>query len=140
MKSLTKDVEFLVDSGTWEKLPWSGWHINKNGYVSCFGVPLHQVVAYLNNMIPAWGEVIDHKNRNRLDIEAINVSALEVFDNDAEVTVDALIEKGIIKDARDGVKILGNGELTKKLNVKVNAYSESAKAKIEELGGKAEVI
>ena len=80
------------------------------------------------------------KNRNRLDIEAINVSALEVFDNDAEVTVDALIEKGIIKDARDGVKILGNGELTKKLNVKVNAYSESAKAKIEELGGKAEVI
>ena len=80
------------------------------------------------------------KNRNRLDIEAINVSALEVFDNDAEVTVDALIEKGIIKDARDGVKVLGNGELTKKLNVKVNAYSESAKAKIEELGGKAEVI
>ena len=63
-----------------------------------------------------------------------------MFDNDAEVTVDALIEKGIIKDAMDGVKILGNGELTKKLNVKVNAYSESAKAKIEELGGKAEVI
>ncbi len=80
------------------------------------------------------------KNRNRLEIEAINVSALEVFDNDAEVTVDALIEKGIIKNAMDGVKILGNGELTKKLNVKVNAYSASAKAKIEELGGKAEVI
>ena len=80
------------------------------------------------------------KNRNRLEIEAINVSALEVFDNDAEVTVDALIEKGIIKNAMDGVKILGNGELTKKLNVKVNAYSASAKAKIEELGGQAEVI
>ena len=80
------------------------------------------------------------KNRNRLEIEAINVSALEVFDNDAEVTVEALIEKGIIKNAMDGVKILGNGELTKKLNVKVNAYSASAKAKIEELGGKAEVI
>ena len=80
------------------------------------------------------------KNRNRLEIEAINVSALEVFDNDAEVTVDALIEKGIIKNVMDGVKILGNGELTKKLNVKVNAYSASAKAKIEELGGKAEVI
>ena len=80
------------------------------------------------------------KNRNRLEIEAINVSALEVFDNDAEVTVDALIEKGIIKNAMDGVKILGNGELTKKLNVKVNSYSASAKAKIEELGGKAEVI
>ena len=80
------------------------------------------------------------KNRNRLEIEAINLSALEVFDNDAEVTVEALLEKGIIKDAHDGVKILGNGELTKKLNVKVNAYSASAKAKIEELGGKAEVI
>ena len=80
------------------------------------------------------------KNRNRLDIEAINISALEVFDNDTEVTIDALLERGIIKDVRDGVKILGSGELTKKLNVKVNAYSESAKAKIEELGGKAEVI
>ena len=80
------------------------------------------------------------KNRNRLEIEAVNVSALEVFDNDAEVTIDALLEKGIIRDAMDGVKVLGNGELTKKLNVKVNAYSASAKSKIEELGGKAEVI
>ena len=77
---------------------------------------------------------------NRLEIEAINLSALEVFENDAEVTIDALLEKGIIKSAKDGVKVLGNGTLTKKLNVKVNAYSESAKAKIEELGGKAEVI
>ena len=80
------------------------------------------------------------KNRNRLEIEAINLGVLEAFDNDAEVTVETLLEKGIIKDAKDGVKILGNGTLTKKLNVKVNAYSESAKAKIEELGGKAEVI
>ena len=79
-------------------------------------------------------------NRNSLDIEAINLGALEAFDNDAEVTVEALLEKGIIKSAKDGVKILGNGTLTKKLNVKVNAYSESAKSKIEELGGKAEVI
>ena len=79
-------------------------------------------------------------NRNSLDIEAINLGALEAFDNDAEVTVEALLEKGIIKSAKDGVKILGNGTLTKKLNVKLNAYSESAKAKIEELGGKAEVI
>ena len=78
------------------------------------------------------------KNRNTLDIEAINLGALEVFENDAEVTVETLLEKGIIKAAKDGVKILGNGTLTKKL--KVNAYSESAKAKIEELGGKAEVI
>ena len=80
------------------------------------------------------------KNRNRLEIEAVNVSALEVFDNDAEVTIEALLEKGIIKDALYGVKILGNGELTKKLNVRVNAYSAAAKTKIEELGGKAEVI
>lgn len=79
-------------------------------------------------------------NRSSLDIEAINLGALEAFDNDAEVTVEALLEKGIIKSAKDGVKILGNGTLTKKLSVKVNAYSESAKAKIEELGGKAEVI
>ncbi len=80
------------------------------------------------------------KNRNTLEIVAINVSALEVFDNDATVTVESLVEAGIVKNPRDGVKILGNGELTKKLNVQVNAYSESAKEKIEALGGKAEVI
>lgn len=79
-------------------------------------------------------------NRNTLDIEAINVSALERFDNDTEVTIDTLIEAGIIKSAKDGVKILGNGELTKKLTVKANAFSEGAKAKIEAVGGKAEVI
>ncbi len=79
-------------------------------------------------------------NRNTLDIEAINVSDLEKFDNDTEVTIETLIEAGVIKSAKDGVKVLGNGELTKKLNVKVNAFSESAKAKIEALGGKAEVI
>ena len=79
-------------------------------------------------------------NPNSKDIEAISLGALEVFDNDTEVTVDKLIEKGIIKKAKDGVKVLNKGTLTKKLTVKVNAYSESAKAKIEELGGKAEVI
>ena len=79
-------------------------------------------------------------NINTLDIEAINVSALERFDNDTEVTIDTLIETGIIKSAKDGVKILGNGELTKKLTVKANAFSEGAKAKIEAVGGKAEVI
>lgn len=52
------------------------------------------------------------KNRNTLDIEAINLGALEVFDNDTEVTIDALIEAGIIKNAKDGVKVLGNGTLT----------------------------
>jgi large subunit ribosomal protein L15 len=79
-------------------------------------------------------------NRNTKEIVGINMSALEVFDNGATVDVNALIEKGIVKNPRDGVKILGNGELTKKLDVKVNAFSASAKAKIEELGGTAEVI
>ena len=79
-------------------------------------------------------------NRNTLDIEAINISALERFDNDTEVTVETLIEAGVIKNPKDGVKILGNGELTKKLTVKANPFSASAKAKIEALGGKAEVI
>ncbi len=78
--------------------------------------------------------------RNSKTIIGINMSALEVFDNDAIVTVDTLIEKGIVKNPRDGVKILGGGELTKKLTVQVNAFSESAKEKIEALGGKAEVI
>ena len=79
-------------------------------------------------------------NRNTKEIVAINVSVLEKFDNDTEVTIATLIENGIIKNPRDGVKILGNGELTKKLTVKVNAFSESAKAKIEAAGGNAEVI
>lgn len=78
--------------------------------------------------------------RNSKEIVGINLSALEVFDNGTEVTVEKLIETGIVKNPRDGVKILGNGELTKKLSVKVNAFSESAKAKIEALGGSAEVI
>ncbi len=78
--------------------------------------------------------------RNSKDIVAVNMSVLEVFDNDAVVTVDTLIEQGIIKNPKDGVKILGNGELTKKLTVQVNAFSASAKEKIEALGGKAEVI
>lgn len=56
------------------------------------------------------------------------------------VTVDELIATGIVKNPRDGVKILGNGELTKKLTVKANAFSEGAKAKIEALGGTCEVI
>ena len=79
-------------------------------------------------------------NRNSKNIVGINVSALEVFDNDAVVSVETLLEQGIIKEARDGVKILGNGELTKKLTVQANAFSAGAIAKIEALGGKTEVI
>ena len=79
-------------------------------------------------------------NRNSKVIVGINVDALERFDNDTVVTVETLIESGIVKNPRDGVKILGNGELTKQLTVKVNAFSEGAKAKIEAAGGSAEVI
>lgn len=79
-------------------------------------------------------------NINSKDIVTISVSCLNVFDDGAEVTVAALMEKGIIKNPKDGVKILGNGELTKKLDVKVNAYSASAAEKIQAAGGKAEVI
>ena len=80
------------------------------------------------------------KNRNTLNIVAINLSDLERFEAGATVDVAALVEAGVIKNPRDGVKILGNGELTKKLDVKANAFSESAKAKIEAAGGSAEVI
>jgi large subunit ribosomal protein L15 len=80
------------------------------------------------------------KNINTKNIIAINVSELERFENGTEVTVDTLLENGVISKTGDGVKILGNGELTKKLDVKVNAFSASAKEKIEALGGKAEVI
>ena len=73
-------------------------------------------------------------------LESVNVSALEKFEDGAVVDVNALIEKGLVKKALDGVKILGNGEISKKLTVKVNAYSDSAKQKIEAAGGKAEVI
>ena len=79
-------------------------------------------------------------NRNTKTIVGINVSALEVFENDTVVTVDTLIEQGIVTNPKDGVKILGNGELTKKLTVQADAFSSGAVAKIEALGGKAEVI
>ena len=80
------------------------------------------------------------KNRNTLEIVGINVSALERFENGTTVTVETLVEAGIVKNPRDGVKILGNGELTKKLTVKANAFSAGAQAKIEAAGGTAEVI
>ena len=80
------------------------------------------------------------KNRNTKEIIAINLSALDRFEDGAEVTVESMMEIGIINNPKDGVKILGNGELTKKLNVKANAFSESAVEKIKALGGNAEVI
>ena len=79
-------------------------------------------------------------NINSKEIVAINVDKLEKFADGDVVTVEALLEKGIISNPKDGVKILGNGELTKKLTVQVNAFSKSAVEKIEALGGKAAVI
>ena len=79
-------------------------------------------------------------NLNSKEIVGINVSALERFENDSVVSVETLLETGVIKNPQDGVKILGNGELTKKLVVKANAFSEGAKAKIEAVGGTCEVI
>ena len=79
-------------------------------------------------------------NRNGKVIVGINVDALERFENGTVVTVETLIEAGVVKNPRDGVKILGNGELTKKLTVKVDACSQGAKEKIEAVGGSVEVI
>ena len=72
-------------------------------------------------------------NRNSKEI-------MNCFDDGAEVTIEALQAAGIIKNPMDGVKLLGNGDLTKKLSVKVNGYSQSAKEKIEAAGGTAELV
>ena len=75
------------------------------------------------------------------EIVTVNLSTLNSkFEDGADVTVETLVAAGVVKNSFDGVKILGNGKLEKKLNVKVTAYSESAKAAIEAAGGKAEVI
>lgn len=79
-------------------------------------------------------------NRNTKEIVGINVDMLNRFEDGSVVTVESLMEIGIIKNPKDGVKILGNGELTKKLDVKVDAFSASAAEKIKALGGNAEVI
>ena len=73
-------------------------------------------------------------------LEAVNVSALECFEDGAVVDAAALLASGVLSKCQYGVKILGNGEITKKLTVKAAAFSESAKEKIEAAGGKAEVV
>lgn len=73
-------------------------------------------------------------------LEAINLSALNKFDDGATVDAAALLEKGILSKCEYGVKVLASGTLSKKLTVRANAFSEAAKAKIEEAGGKAEVV
>ena len=79
-------------------------------------------------------------NPFRTEYVAINVDRLEIFEDGMTVGPVELIQYGIIKNVQDGVKILGNGELTKKLTVQANKFSASAKEKIEAAGGKAEVI
>ncbi len=79
-------------------------------------------------------------NKFRTELVAVNVDRLEVFEDGMTVTPVELIQYGIIKNVQDGVKILGNGEITKKLTVQANKFSASAKEKIEAAGGKAEVI
>ena len=74
------------------------------------------------------------------DYETINVEALEAFEDGAVVTAEILIDAGIIHNSKDGLKVLGNGDLTKKLTVKAAKFTESAKAKIEAVGGSAEVV
>jgi large subunit ribosomal protein L15 len=73
-------------------------------------------------------------------LEAINVAALERFEDGTEIDASVLLEAGVISKCEYGIKILGNGNLTKKLTVKASAFSESAKEKIEKAGGKAEVM
>ena len=70
----------------------------------------------------------------------VKVSALNIFDDGAEITAEVLKEAGVIKKINDGITVLGNGEITKKLTVKAAKFTQSAKAKIEAAGGKAEVI
>ena len=107
---------------------------SRSGYSKKIGFEGGQMPLY--RRLPKRG----FKCRNSKTIVGINLSALEAFENDAVVSVETLIEAGIVKNPRDGVKILGNGEFTKKLTVQANAFSASAKEKIEALGGKAEVI
>lgn len=78
--------------------------------------------------------------RNSKRIIGVNISMLDRFEDGAEVSVEDLIAAGIIKNPRDGIKILGNGEINKKLSVKANAFSKLAKEKIENAGGSVEVI
>lgn len=80
------------------------------------------------------------KNPHTVNYAIINLGQLEEFENGTTVTLTTLVERGLIKKEFDGLKVLGNGELTKTLNIKTNKISASAKAKIESLGGTVEVL
>lgn len=80
------------------------------------------------------------KNVNRKDYVIVNLETLNKFEDGTEVTPALLVETRVVKDEKDGIKVLGNGELTKKLTVKASKFSASAKAAIEAAGGTAEVM
>ncbi|KRM89436.1 50S ribosomal protein L15 [Liquorilactobacillus vini] len=80
------------------------------------------------------------KNINRKEYAVVNLKTLDTFEDGTEITPTLLVEKKIVKNEKDGVKILGNGQLTKKLTVKANKFSVAAKEAIEAVGGQAEVI
>lgn len=80
------------------------------------------------------------KNVNRKDYAIVNLETLNKFEDGTEVTPALLVETRVVKDEKDGIKVLGNGELTKKLTVKASKFSASAKAAIEAVGGTAEVM
>ena len=107
---------------------------SRSGYSKKIGFEGGQMPLY--RRLPKRG----FTNRNSKEIIAINVDVLNRFEDGAEVTVESLLASSAISKAGDGVKILGNGELTKKLTVKVNAVSETAKSKIEAAGGTVELI
>ncbi|MDY0178131.1 MAG: 50S ribosomal protein L15 [Bacilli bacterium] len=90
----------------------------------------------LYRRIPKFG----FRNINRLEFAIVNVSSLNRFDDGTEVTPALLIESGLVNKEYDGIKILGNGEITKKLTVKANRFSKGAIEAIEKAGGKIEVI
>ena len=79
-------------------------------------------------------------NHNKVEFAIVNVEKLNVFENGAVVDAEALVNASLIKEVKDGVKVLGNGELTKKLTVKANKFSEAAKKAIEALGGSVEEV
>ena len=80
------------------------------------------------------------KNINRVEYAVVNIEKLNKFEDGTEVIPTLLVESGIVKNEKDGIKILGNGELKKKLTVKANKFSASAKSAIEAAGGQAEVM
>ena len=102
---------------------------SRSGYKSKIGFEGGQMPLY--RRLPKRGFTCINSKK----IIAINVSELERFEADSVVTIDTLIESGLVKNTFDGVKILGNGELSKKLTVQVNAFSKSAAAAIEAAGG-----